>query len=141
MDPKKDALSILLVEDNPADVYLLKTALADIGIAAEMPVFGNGTEAWQYLHQFGADQDKPELIILDLNLPGMNGREILEEILKNSQLRDLPIAVFSGSCFESGVTEDFPDLRILFATKSYDYDELKDTLAHIAAFAENLPAR
>lgn len=137
---REKPLSIMLVEDNPADVYLLRAALADLGIETVLNVFASGTEAWNFLHGLDGDQQIPDLIILDLNLPGMNGREILREILNNHRVRHLPVAVFSGSAFESGVTEDFPELYILFSTKPHEFDQLKETLARVVGFAESITA-
>lgn len=129
-------MSILLIEDNAADAYLFQAALTDIGADAEVNAFEHGTEAWEYVCGIGARGNKKlDLVILDMNLPGMNGRDILHEIANNEHLRNLPVAVFSGAADESVVAQEYPHLRIMFATKTYLYDELKDTLARAFAFA------
>ncbi|RPJ53751.1 MAG: response regulator [Methanobacteriota archaeon] len=90
---------ILIVEDNPADSYLLEAAFHEISADFSRTVVRDGVEAMEYLLKQGAytNAPDPDAVILDLNMPRMDGRELIREIRKNSSLSHIPILVFSGS--------------------------------------------
>lgn len=93
---------ILLVEDNPDDVELTRIALAEAKIANPLHVVGNGAEALDYLFRRGAhageeDGGQPSLVLLDLNMPRMDGREVLQAIRAESRTRSLPVVVMTTS--------------------------------------------
>ncbi len=125
-------LYALLVEDNAADVYLFKTALAETGIALRLAVARDGVEAW---HTIESSADTFDLIILDLNLPGMTGREILRKMVLHPPARKIPIAVFTTSSTEGSIVEDFPEFRMLYMQKTHVFDELKRIVRSFADFA------
>ena len=93
------ALRILLVEDDPADVALIENAVAACGLPTELHQVGDGEEAMAFLNRTGAHTNapRPDLIILDLNMPRMNGREVLSAVKSNDQLKAIPIVVFTTS--------------------------------------------
>jgi two-component system, chemotaxis family, response regulator Rcp1 len=93
------APEILLVEDNPGDILLVTEALRASGWAHHLSVLRNGAEAVAYLSRQGdrAGAALPDLVLLDLNLPLMNGYEVLEELGRDAQLADLPVFLLSGS--------------------------------------------
>jgi len=91
-------LRLLLVEDNPGDVWLMKEALRLAQVPAEVTVAHDGVEASRYLHQVEANgSDGPDLVLLDLNLPRRNGREVLADIKRSAVLRAIPVVILSSS--------------------------------------------
>jgi len=102
----KTAHAILLVEDNPADVKITQRALRESGLPVDLIVVRDGQEAVDYLFRQGSHADgstssstwrKPDLILLDVNLPKMNGREVLERIRANPHLKTVPVVVLTTS--------------------------------------------
>ena len=93
---------ILMVEDNEGDVLLTRLALKDSKILVELDVVEDGVEAIDYLRHRGkyAGAPRPDLILLDLNLPRMDGREVLEEVKSDPDLRRIPVVILTGSAAE-----------------------------------------
>ncbi len=104
------AIEILLVEDNPGDVRLSEEALKESNLVYDLNVVVDGTKAMTFLRrEEGYSQvPRPDVVILDLNLPGKNGLEVLEDIRSDEALRDIPIIILTSS--ES-------DLDVLMAYK------------------------
>ena len=97
-DPKLEPYSILLIEDNIADVGLLREALEEHKIEGELLVISDGACAIRFIEDLAAQtMDCPDLVILDLNLPKRSGREVLESIRKNPECQDTTIVVLSSS--------------------------------------------
>ena len=96
---------ILLVEDNPADVLMTRSAFEDFKITNTLHVVEDGVEALEYLRRAGdfAAAPRPDLIMLDLNLPRKNGREVLAEIKADPELRTIPVVVLTTSKAEQDV--------------------------------------
>jgi two-component system, chemotaxis family, response regulator Rcp1 len=92
-------IEILLVEDSPADVRIAEEALVDAGINVNLHVVCDGVEAVKYItHQAPyADCQAPDVVLLDLNMPRMNGHEVLEEIRNHNNMRDVPIVLLTAS--------------------------------------------
>ena len=92
-------LEILLVEDSPADALLTLEALRDTKTMHYVHVVGDGVEALRFLrrHSPHAAAPRPDIILMDLNLPGMDGKELLAEIKSDKLLRDIPVVVLSSS--------------------------------------------
>lgn len=92
-------MRILLIEDNPADVMLVKEVLEEHNIAAELQVISSGEAALSYWGRFGSDREisRPDLVLLDLNLPHCGGLEVLERIRKTPASADLNVIVVSSS--------------------------------------------
>ena len=90
-------IDILLVEDSPSDVLLTREALRDARIANDLSVARDGEDAMAYLRQEGehADKPRPDIVILDLNLPRKDGREVLREIKRDDSLRRIPVVVLT----------------------------------------------
>jgi CheY-like chemotaxis protein len=94
--------AILLVEDNPADVTITQRALRESGVPVELIVVRDGVEAIEYLlrqgrHAADADWRSPDLILLDLNLPRLTGKEVLERVRATPKLRAVPVVVLTTS--------------------------------------------
>jgi len=130
-------LSILLVEDNLGDVFLVREALREAGFPHVLHVVRDGDAALAFLRAQPAEgeQAKPDLIILDLNLPGKNGRQVLAEMQGEPRLRDLPVAVLSTSHSESNVGKDFPSIRSTFAAKTPSFRKLVEIVRQFNEFA------
>ena len=94
-----EPLRILVVEDNPADVLLVKRALAQHEPDASVEVVRDGSEALAYLRHEGeyANSPKPSVVLLDLNLPRMSGHEVLAELREDEKLRSLPVIILTSS--------------------------------------------
>jgi two-component system, chemotaxis family, response regulator Rcp1 len=96
---KAPAIQVLLVEDNPGDVRLTREAFQDAKVHLEMHVATDGVEAMEFLFQEGqyADAPRPDLILLDLNLPRKDGREVLKEIKEHPNLKAIPVVILTTS--------------------------------------------
>lgn len=93
------SIKILSVEDNDGDSLLVKTAFFTVSGEVTVDCVGDGAEAMKYLKREPPYEqaDRPQLILLDLNLPGMNGKEVLEQIKTDSDLQSIPVVILSGS--------------------------------------------
>jgi CheY-like chemotaxis protein len=102
-------VEILLVEDNPGDVRLTREALKEGKIRNNLNVVGDGVEALRYLRREGpyAESTRPDLILLDLNLPRMDGREVLEAVKADPSLRLIPVVVLTSSAAEQDIVRAY----------------------------------
>jgi two-component system, chemotaxis family, response regulator Rcp1 len=117
-------IEILLVEDSPGDVRLTQEALREGKVRNNLTVAWDGVEALAYLRQEGpyAEAPRPDLILLDLNLPRMDGREVIEAIKTDPSLRRIPIVVLTTSQAEEDVLQAY-DLHVnCFITKPVDLE-------------------
>jgi len=95
---KRGPLRIVLIEDNPADVYLIEQALSERGIPCEIQHFASGDEALEFFHStHRLTRGQPDLILLDLHLPGTQGDEVLRIIRHDPYLMSVPVAIISGA--------------------------------------------
>lgn len=127
---------LLLVEDNPAEARLTREALAECGIADELKVVEDGQAACDYLQQtngFGGEK-RPNMILLDLNLPKMHGREVLRTIKSDPALSDIPVIVVSNSCSPDDVNESYRLCANSYITKPADIDELFSVIRSLVEF-------
>ncbi len=118
-------IEILMVEDNPADVRLTVEAFKDAKVLNHLNVVHDGEEAMEYLRRRGkyADAPRPDLILLDLNLPKMDGREVLEEIKKDQDLKRIPVVVLTTSDDERDILKAY-DLHVnAYVTKPVALDQ------------------
>lgn len=127
-------MKILLVEDNPADVRLASMALKESDFPHELVILSNGEAVLDYLQQSGpyAESPRPDLVFLDLNLPRVNGVEILLEIRKDPVLKELPVVVLSVSD-EPDIIRDVYDAGAdLFMTKPVDLNRYSFIFRYVA---------
>ena len=129
-------IEILLVEDNPGDVRLTKEALKDARVANNLHVTMDGVEALAFLRKQGkhAAVPRPDLILLDLNLPKKNGREVLEEIKKEEGLRHIPVVILTTSQAEQDVVESYRLRANAYVTKPVDLDQFLKVVGSIEQF-------
>lgn len=134
---KEAALVVLVVEDNPGDVLLLSVAVDQTGIDARVCVVGDGDDATDFLARRGchAAAPRPDLIVLDLNLPIKDGREVLAEIMADPVLHDIPVAVLTTSKSESDVCDGYTRGRCRYFVKTGDFEELVETVRRMEQFA------
>ena len=114
---------ILLIEDNPADERLIREALRENHISAQMMVVTDGAEALSYLRREGRYEDalRPHLILLDLNLPQKNGHEVLKEIKTHENLRRIPVIVLTTSTNEQDIQKSYDLHANCYINKPIDF--------------------
>jgi chemotaxis family two-component system response regulator Rcp1 len=102
-------IEVLLVEDSPGDVRLTREALKDAKVHISLHVAADGIEAMAFLDRTGTNVDapRPDLILLDLNLPRKDGREVLKEIKENPALRSIPVVILTTSSSEADVLQSY----------------------------------
>jgi CheY-like chemotaxis protein len=127
---------ILLVEDNPGDVRLVREALAESGGSSRLHTVGDGAEALAFVRREGAyaDAPRPDLILLDLNLPRVDGRQMLAELADADGLRHIPVVVLTTSARDEDVAA-CRDRARAFITKPDDLDAYIDVLRWIDQLA------
>ena len=105
-----EPLAILLVEDDLADQKLVKSSLTEQKIANDLYIVGNGEEGMDFLYRRGNYSDgtpRPELILLDLNMPGMGGKEFLKRIKENTNLKQIPVVILATSDAEKDIIDSY----------------------------------
>jgi two-component system, chemotaxis family, response regulator Rcp1 len=106
---KAEPIQVLLVEDNPADVRLTQEAFRDAKVHLQMHVAGDGVEAMEFLRREGPHRHspRPDLILLDLNLPRKDGREVLAEIKAHPSLRTIPVVILTTSSSDVDIESSY----------------------------------
>ena len=129
-------IEILLVEDNPGDVRLTREALKDAKVRNNLSIASDGVEAMVFLRQEGkhAQAPKPDLILLDLNLPRKSGREVLEEIKSDDRLKHIPIVVLTTSQAEQDILASYRLQANAFVTKPVDLEQFLHVVQSIEHF-------
>lgn len=130
-------IEILLVEDNLGDVTLITEALKDAKVYNTLHVARDGVAAMEYLHNSLDEtnpQTRPGLILLDLNLPRKDGREVLREIKQHPKLRAIPIVVMTTSQDEEDIARAYEDQANCYITKPVDFEQLLKVVHTIEGF-------
>ena len=129
-------IEILLVEDNPDDAALTTETLQEGRIRNTIHLVEDGVEAMAFLHREGpyADSPRPDLILLDLQLPRKNGREVLAEIKGDHNLRRIPVVVMTTSSAEKDIFESYNLHANCYITKPIDLDEFIGAVRKIEDF-------
>jgi chemotaxis family two-component system response regulator Rcp1 len=129
-------IELLLVEDNPGDVRLTEEALREGKVRNHLHVAADGVEALAYLRREGqhAHAPKPDLILLDLNLPKKNGREVLEEIKADPDLRRIPVVILTVSKAEEDIMKSYNLHANCYITKPVDLDRFLEVVKSIEDF-------
>ncbi len=132
------AVEILLVEDNPADVRLTREALREGagGLRHRLHVVEDGVQALAFLRREAGywEVPRPDLILLDLNLPRKDGREVLQEIKADPELRSIPVVVLTTSRSEEDVLRSYQLHANCYVTKPVDLDQFLEVVRRIEAF-------
>jgi CheY-like chemotaxis protein len=119
-----ELVSVLLVEDDPGDVLLIREAFADHKVGNRLSVVSDGVEAMEYVRGEGeyAGRPRPDLILLDLNLPRKSGAEVLAEIKSDPLLSVIPVVVLTTSQSEEDVLRSYKSHANAYITKPVDFD-------------------
>ncbi|HUO25498.1 MAG TPA: response regulator [Candidatus Aquilonibacter sp.] len=119
----KKRMQVLLVEDNPGDADLTRESLASSSFSIELTVAANGMEALDCLHRRGkfAASATPDLILLDLNLPGIDGRGVLAEIKQHPEFRRVPVTILTSSTSEKDIDLSYEIGANCYIVKPLDY--------------------
>ncbi|MDB5052830.1 MAG: Two-component system response regulator [Bacilli bacterium] len=130
------SIEVLLVEDNPGDVRLTKEALKEGKVQINISIVTNGLEAMAFLRKEGEYKNapKPDLILLDLNLPIKDGREVLEEIKNDDDLKYIPVVVLTTSEAEQDIFRTYELHVNCYITKPVDYEQFITVVRSIEEF-------
>jgi chemotaxis family two-component system response regulator Rcp1 len=130
------AVEILLVEDNPVDVLITQEALKDARVCNRLSVVEDGEEAMEFMHRKGkyAGAALPDLILLDLNLPKKDGREVLEEVKEDPRLKHIPIVILTTSEAEEDILKSYRLHCNCFVTKPVDVKQFTAVIKSIEGF-------
>ncbi|WP_319431353.1 response regulator [Mycobacterium sp. RTGN5] len=131
-----DGIHILLVEDNPGDVRLTQEALRGARVANDLHVVGDGEEAIEYLRRRGryVDAPRPDIILLDLNLPRLDGREVLIDIKSDPDLAKIPIIVLTSSSAERDIQSAYELHANCYISKPVDFTEFIEAVRSLEGF-------
>lgn len=132
-------IKILLVEDNRGDVILTREALADGGFVSELKDLPDGEEALKYLHGQPPYEyaERPDLILLDINMPKMSGLEVLGQVKCDAALKQIPIIMLTTSSSDNDVNRAYTRYANAYLTKPVDYNDFLETVGAIAEFWGN----
>lgn len=129
-------IEILLVEDNPGDVRLTREAFKEGKVLNNLSVVEDGAEAMAFLRQQGkyADVPRPDLILLDLNLPKKDGREVLPEIKEDTNLKRIPVVVLTTSKAEQDILKTYNLHANCYVTKPVDLEQFISVVRFVQHF-------
>ena len=136
MNVHNGSIQVLLVEDNPGDVRLTKEALKEGKMLNRVTVVGDGVEALSFLRRQGkyADAGQPDLILLDLNLPKKDGRQVLAEIKADPGLKRIPVVVLTTSSAEEDILKTYDLHANCYVTKPVDLEQFMRVVKSIEDF-------
>lgn len=134
--PASRPIVILMVEDNPTDVMLTKEGLLHAKLLNTMHVVDDGVEAIEFLHRRGkfADAPRPDLILLDLNMPRKGGQEVLAEIKADDRLKHIPVVVLTTSKSDEDVLKAYGHHANCYIVKPVDFDSFTKVVNTIQDF-------
>jgi CheY-like chemotaxis protein len=129
-------IEVLLVEDDPGDVLMTQEALQEHKVRNRLTVVSDGAEALSYLRREGRYEGavRPDLILLDLNLPRRDGREVLEEIKKDEELCRIPVVVLTTSAADEDIMRSYQLHANAYVTKPVDFDRFISVIRQIDEF-------
>ena len=129
-------IDILLVEDNPGDIRLTQEVLKDGKIQNKLSIIMDGEEAINFLKKIGKYKDAPtpDLILLDLNLPKKDGREVLAEIKRDTELARIPVIILTTSAAENDIINTYSNHANCYITKPVDFKQFISVIRAIENF-------
>jgi CheY-like chemotaxis protein len=133
-------IKILLVEDNEGDVVLTLEAFESIRLANNVNVVNDGEEAIQYLNQEGrfSGADEPDMILLDINLPKIDGKEVLHYIKTHDRFKVIPVVILTSSASERDINETYSKHANCYITKPVDFSKFITVIKSIETFWINI---
>ncbi len=131
-----DLISVLLVDDDPGDVLLIREAFEDHKVGNLLSVVGDGVEALQYVRREGdySQVERPDLVLLDLNLPRKSGIEVLAEIKRDAALSTIPVVVLTTSEAEEDIVKAYKLHANAYITKPVDFERFSQIVHQIDDF-------
>jgi CheY-like chemotaxis protein len=135
-DSPLNVIDVLLVEDDPGDALMTQEAFEHHKIRNTLHIVKDGVEALEFLRRQGqyANAPRPGLILLDLNLPRKDGREVLSEIKADAELRSIPVVVLTTSEAEEDILRSYSLYANAYVTKPVDFDRFIDVVRQIDDF-------
>jgi CheY-like chemotaxis protein len=129
-------IEVLLVEDDEGDVLMTREALEEGKVRTHLTVVGDGVEAIDYLRRAGryAEAVRPDIVLLDLNLPKRNGRQVLADVKADPDLRRIPVVVLTTSEAEDDVLGSYDLHANAYVTKPVDFDRFVEVIRQIDEF-------
>jgi CheY-like chemotaxis protein len=136
MPQKVEVIDVLLVEDDPGDVLLIQEAFADNKLRNQLHHVSDGVEALAFLRREDGYRDvpRPDLVLLDLNLPRKDGREVLAEVKSDEALQHIPVVVLTTSKAEEDVLRSYKLHANAYVTKPVDFDRFIEVVRQIDEF-------
>lgn len=133
-------IRVLLVEDNEGDIILTREAFEHGRFDYDFDVVRNGMDAMEYLNRESSSPEGrlPDLVILDINLPRMNGQEVLSAIKRNDKLRQLPVVMFTTSSTDVDIIESYRNFANCYVTKPFGTHDFEEAVHSIEDFWMNL---
>jgi chemotaxis family two-component system response regulator Rcp1 len=130
------AIEVLLVEDSPGDVRLTREAFKDAKVHIKLHVVSDGAEAMAFLRREGghANAPRPDLILLDLNLPKKDGREVLAELKESPVLKSIPVVILTTSASETDIQGSYQQHANCYITKPVDLEGFLKVVKSIDSF-------
>lgn len=127
---------ILVVDDDPGDVLMIEEALEGSDVEKTIDVVSDGEEAMEFLRRTGrhADASRPDMILLDLNMPRMDGRQVLGEVKKDEDLRTIPIVVLTTSNADTDILSSYTLQANAYVTKPIGLDDFNEVVRRIDEF-------
>jgi CheY-like chemotaxis protein len=141
--PRRRRLHVLLVEDSPTDAMMIGEILSQVHVENALHVVEDGMQALEFLRRQGAYREapRPDLILLDLQLPRKNGQEVLAEIKADEGLRTIPVVVLSSSRDERDIAGAYRAFANSYVAKPIDYDDFAEAVRLIERFWLGLATR
>jgi two-component system, chemotaxis family, response regulator Rcp1 len=135
-EEKGMAIQVLLVEDSPGDVRLTREAFRDVNASVQLHVVSDGVEAMAFLRREGTyvNAPRPHLTLLDLNLPKMDGREVLARIKEDDLLKTIPTVVLTTSHLEADIAKSYQLQANCYLTKPAQFDEFASLVKSVNEF-------
>ncbi len=130
------SIRVLLVEDNPTDALIAKEGLASATMPSILHTTNDGVEAMEFLHRRGrhAGAPRPDLVLLDLNMPRKNGHEVLAEMKADEELRKIPVVILTTSKSAEDVRKAYDHHANCYISKPVDFDEFTRAMRTIQEF-------
>ena len=134
--PEGQAIEVLLVEDDPGDELMTREAFEENKVRNNLHVARDGEQALDFLNRRGeyADAPRPDLVLLDLNLPKFDGRQVLAEIKADENLRTIPVVVLTTSGAEEDILRSYQLHANAYVTKPVDFDRFIEVVRQIDEF-------
>jgi CheY-like chemotaxis protein len=131
-----ELISVLLVEDDPGDVLLIREAFSEQKVGNVLSVVSDGVEAMKFVRGEGeyADRERPDLVLLDLNLPRKSGAEVLAEIKSDPELATIPVIVLTTSSSQEDIVGSYRMHANAYITKPVDFERFREIVHQIDDF-------